>query len=340
MSNIEIVSLIVTIICLVSFSIVFTVLFRNYYTHLIKDVKEGKEDIALIENAIYEEQRKNKTQHKVFSIIGKVLGWSLLGVVIVGFSLSLYSRFTSNNMMFGDTGYIVIASGSMEERNPANTYLDTYDLNDQIKTYDIIEIKKYNSQDDIKLYDVVAFKNEHNVTIVHRIIEIRADGTYLTKGDSNEASDFNIQYDGYLKYENIVGKYTGNNIPTLGIFVVFLQSNSGIITVVSIIYCMLMFDYLKSKYENAIFERSETLINLTNYDLNKEEVDDVSVDYSESLCYKGSRYIFKEGQFVEKIALEDVKDENKTNNTNEKSVKIKTKVLKINNLDSKNDETK
>ena len=46
MSSFEILSLVVTFVCLFSFCIVFTILFRNYNLNAIKDVKEGKEDIA------------------------------------------------------------------------------------------------------------------------------------------------------------------------------------------------------------------------------------------------------------------------------------------------------
>lgn len=337
MTGIEIISLIVTFVCLFSFSVVFTILFKNYYSHQINDVKEGKEDIALIENAILEEKKKNKKTTKAFNIGFKILGWSLLGVVLVGFSFSLYSRFSSNNMMLGDNAYIVIASGSMSYKNSANKYLDTYDLDNQIQTYDIIEVKRYKEQSDVKLYDVVAFKNKNNTTIIHRIIEIRNDGTYLTKGDANEVSDMNNQYDGYLKYEDIIGKYTNNNIPLLGIFIIFLQSNSGIITVVSIVYCMLMFDYFKNKFENAVYERSKMLIELTNYDLDKDEVDDVNISYNESLYYKGFKYNFKDNEFVSKECVKEHDDLKKTLNNEQtiKSAKIKTKNLKINKLGSK-----
>ena len=337
MTGIEIISLIVTIICLFSFSVVFTILFKNYYSHLIKDVKDGKEDIALIENAIEEEKKKNKKTTKAFHLAGKIAGWSLLGIVLVGFSFSLYSRFSSNNMMLGNNAYIVIASGSMSYKNPTNKYLQTDNLNNQIQTYDIIEVKRYNEQKDVKLYDVVAFKNKNDITIVHRIIEIRQDGTYLTKGDANDISDINNQYEGYLKYDDIIGKYTGNNIPLLGIFIVFLQSNSGIITVVSIVYCMIMFEYFKNKYENVVYERSKMLIELTNYDLSKELVDDIDISYNESLCYKGYKYNFKDNEFVSKEVIEkqdDLKQISHEKNAT-KVAKIKTKNLKINKLGSK-----
>lgn len=342
MSNVEIVSLIVTIVCLVSFCIVFTILFKYYYAHQINNIKEGKEDIALIDNALYEEQKGSSSTRKVVSLVGKVASWCLLGVVVVGFSFALYSRFSNNVMMLGNNAYIVIASGSMEERNSANTYLDTYDLNNQINTYDMIEITRYENQSQVKLYDVVAFKNKNNVTIVHRIIEIRSDGTYVTRGDSNAVSDTNSQYEGYLKYENIIGKYTSNRIPMVGLFVIFLQSNAGIITIASVIYCMFMFDHFRVKHENALYERTDMLLKLTNYDMGKEEVDDMTVSFNESLYYKGEKYNFKDGVFVFKESVDNVTIEEKEEKQEERAeevttVKIKTKVLKVNKLDSKND---
>ena len=53
MSKIEILSLIITLICVASFATVFTVLFRHYYKGMISDVKDGKLDIELIDNALY-----------------------------------------------------------------------------------------------------------------------------------------------------------------------------------------------------------------------------------------------------------------------------------------------
>ena len=63
MSNVEIIALIVTIICLLSFCLVFTFLFRHYYLNLIKDVNEGKEDIDLIDSGRKEIKEKESIKN-------------------------------------------------------------------------------------------------------------------------------------------------------------------------------------------------------------------------------------------------------------------------------------
>ena len=160
MSSIEIIALIVTIVCLVSFSIVFTVLFRHYYKSNISTIESGEEDLALIDYAIEEEKAKKKKFKKAIRISLKVLSYFIFGVILIFFGISLYSRFSNNVMPFGDTSLIVIATGSMSEVNDSNDYIYEHNLNNQFNAYDIISISKYKNQEEIDLYDVIAFKND------------------------------------------------------------------------------------------------------------------------------------------------------------------------------------
>lgn len=306
MSNIEMVSLIVTVVCVLSFSVVFTILFRNYYLGQINNIKYGKEDIAIIDNAIYESQRSKKTSSKVLGICGKILSWLLLGGVAVGFTFSLITRLTDNTIVIGNTSMIVIATGSMSERNPRNEYLDTYNLYNQFDAYDIIEISKYESQDEVQLYDVVAFKNKNDTTIVHRIIEILDDGTYITRGDSNASSDNGSHYLTSLSFDKIVGKYTGNHIKLAGIFIIFLQSNSGIITVVSVLYCILMFDRYRVKYYKTVDQRTKYLIDTIKFDVETSTIEEVEARYLEVFKYKEDEFTFdEEGKFIDPNSPKD-----------------------------------
>lgn len=303
MSKIEILSLVITALALISFSAVFTVLFKHYYQSLTEKVLEGKEDIDLIDSAIYESKQKAKKRTKVMRIVHKVFGYTVLAVLIAGIGVGIYGRATGNAMPLGDTTAIVVASGSMSQKNEANTYLVENNLNNQFNTYDIIEIKKYNSQDDVKQYDVVAFKNADGTVIIHRIVSlnvVEGETCYLTRGDSNNASDNGTQYSTFLHYSDIVGYYTGNRVQTIGIAIIFLQSNSGIITILAVLYALLMQDYLRGKYEKVANERTNMLVELLDYDLNKEEADDLDTSYSESLIYKGIEYRFLGGKFIEK----------------------------------------
>lgn len=314
MSSIEIISLIVTIICLLSFSLVFTYLFRHYYYSNIKEIEEGKADIDLIDNALYEYKKSKNKVNKVLSVTGKVFSYLLLIVVLFFFGTSLYSRFSGNNMVFGDTSYIVIATGSMSEKNKYNDYLfdqkllSEYDLNNQFDAYDVIGVTKYKSQEEIKLYDVIAFKGKDDVIYVHRIIEIRDDGTYVTRGDSNARSDNGTLYEGYLSYNKIVGKYNSSRVKGIGIFVIFIQSNGGIITIISIVYCMFMFDYYRDKYNESIERRTKFILDGLNIDIsnfNESDLEKFKLRFSEKLIYEDKEFNIKNYQFKDVNSLDE-----------------------------------
>lgn len=319
MSNIEILSLVVTAICLISFCLVFTFLFRSYYLSNIESITKGRDDVAIIEFALeeYKESKDNK-KGKVKKTISQIASYSVLAVVLVFFGFSVYSRFFNNNLLFGDTGYVVISSGSMSERNPANTYLETYHLDNQFNTYDIIGIEKYDSQDDIKLYDVVSFYGQDNIIYVHRVVGINSNGTYVTRGDSNNVDDTNRLYEGYLTYDRIIGHYTNFRIQLVGVFVIFLQSNSGIITIISIIYCLLMFDHFKGKYEEAVYARKDLLIK--DLEINLETLEDPNKVFIykdlEKLYFKNFEYTYEEGKYIKKLEL----SENELNKVKEESI--------------------
>ena len=330
MSSIEIIALIVTIVCLVSFSIVFTVLFRHYYKSNMATIESGEEDLALIDYAIEEEKAKKKKSKKVIRISLKVLSYFIFGVILIFFGISLYSRFSNNVMPFGDTSLIVIATGSMSEVNDSNDYIYEHNLNNQFNAYDIISISKYKNQEEIDLYDVIAFKNDDGDTIVHRITEIitldSGEEVYITRGDANAVDDTYNQYSSYLSYDAIIGKYNGFRIPGIGIFVIFLQSNAGIITIIAIAYCLFMFDFYNARYENLITERTNKLVELLDYDLEKNNIDELNLIYKEELIYQNNIYTFIKGEFVSK---EEIKDENTLKKINDYLVFIKTQDEKV-----------
>ena len=302
MKPIEILSLVITALCVISFSIVFTVLFRRFYLHNIEDVKAGKQDIELLDNAVAEEKAKKNKNRKIARLVVKIVSYVALAGVAFVFAVAIYGRFTNNTMLLGNRSLVVIASGSMSERNKDNTYLDYYNLNNQFNTYDIIGISKYKNQDAVKQYDVVAFKNTEGKTIVHRIIDIKIVGTeirYDTRGDSNNASDNGTQYQGYLSFKDIIGYYNGFRMQNVGIFVIFLQSNAGIITILAVVYCLFMFDHYNSKYEAEVDKRTKLLVELLKFNLQEERKDEIITTYLEQLTFQGKKFVFLNGEVVE-----------------------------------------
>ena len=316
MSKFEILSLIITIVCLTSFCIVFTILFRNYNLNAIKDVKQGKEDIELIDNVLLDEKKKKTKKTKTLKIIGRVTYYILYIIVFTFFSFSLVSRILDNSMLFNNSGFVVIASGSMSEKHQDNKYLFDNNLNDQIDTYDIIGISKYNKIEDVKLYDIIAFKDKTGRTIVHRIVSLKENELannieIVTKGDASSTLDNYSLYDNYLNYEDIIGHYNHKKVPLIGSFVIFLQSNSGIITILSIGYCVVMFDFYRNKLEKAILERTNLLIELIDYDVSNPSLTNY---FKQELVYRGYKYIFNEGNFIEKIKIDDSNIQSETEN--------------------------
>ena len=290
MSSIEIISLVVTIVCLLSFCVAFTFLFRHYYRSETDNVLTGREDPALLEDIAISEEKSGDRKKKALTLSFKIAGYVVLALVAAFFVMTLVARFNSGVLFFGDKAPLVIATGSMSEKNDENDYLFDNGLDNQFDAYDIIGIERYDRPEEVQLYDVVAYRSMEGEIIVHRIVEIR-EGGYVTRGDANATSDTGMTYEGLLSYDDILGRYNGFRIQGVGSLIVFLQSNAGIITIVSILYCFVMFDRFSSKYEQALEQRKEYLLSELPFDAKDEESrEKVTVRFQEELTYRDKTY--------------------------------------------------
>ena len=224
-------------------------------------------------------------------------------IMIPFFALSLINKFSGNVTMIADRGLIVVATGSMSEKNPANEYIITNDLDNQFDAYSIIVIEKVERDSQLKLYDVISFVNDKGINVIHRIIgaSLNSEGKiqYETRGDSNNASD---TYRPTI--EDIQGKYVGKHIPMVGVFVLFMQSSIGLITVASLIYCLIMIDHFTNKILKAQNERLEHLSQAIDYET-ETELGKMKAHYTETIYYKGISYKFNEEGFIDKEEIED-----------------------------------
>ena len=91
----------------------------------------------------------------------------------------------------------------------------------------------------------------------------------------------------------------------LGVFVLFMQSSIGIITVASLIYCLLMIDYFTNKILKAQNIRLEQLSKAIDYQT-ETELGTMKAHFTETIYYKGISYTFNEDGFINK---EEIKDE-------------------------------
>ena len=220
--------------------------------------------------------------------------------------------------MIGDNAVMVVASGSMSQKDESNDYLFTYNLNNQFQTYDMITLTKVSNQSQLEMYDVIAFRNNKNINVIHRIINIEyVDGVakYTTRGDANAATD---SY--HPTFNDVIGKYTGKRIPAIGIFIMFFQSYAGIITVASVVYCMFMISHFSRKSDEASEERTELLSNVFDFNsLNEEEIDSMNQGFNQYVYYQGYKYIFGENGFISK---EEMNNEEKLQYNQNEIIKV------------------
>ena len=283
---------------------IFTILYRTYANSAVAEYGAGKCDVELIDETILTNIKNAKTHRKVLKTVKRVICWVLIAIMVPFLLISVYSKVADGVAMVGGRGMIAVASGSMSEKNSANSYLANID--NQFNTYDMIMIQKVERQSELQLYDVIAYVNDEGVNIIHRIVGFQQTASglrFVTRGDSNNADD---EYKPSM--DDVLGEYTGKRIPYVGVFLMFLQSYSGIVTVAAIIYCLIMIESVGNKIYDA---REDRLLFLQeSIDFKSDMVQDGNIDssFTETVYFKDYAYTFDEHGFVSKTLISDMTD--------------------------------
>ncbi|MCD8195295.1 MAG: signal peptidase I [Coprobacillus sp.] len=310
MTNQEIIVLVVTVIALLAFVLVITILYYHYIKSSMNAVQNGSKDIELLDRIVYENQPKVVRRQRAGRITKNVIYYLVLVILIPVFVFGIYSRATSGVASFGSYTVLVVGSGSMSEKNEANTYLRTYSLNDQLQTYDMIVVKKV-EQSQISRYDTVAYRDNTGTIIIHRIISVTRDndtGTvlYETRGDANNASDAYL-----ITYNDIIGRYTGQRVPYLGMVITFFQSWAGIATILAVIYTMVIISSFNHRYDKVVYDR-EVILN-DSFDIDSMNLDtykEMEIKQGEKIYYQGNTYEYTSDlKFTKREMTEDEKKE-------------------------------
>lgn len=312
MQILSIIPTIVTFIGVVSFAVLFTILYKTYATSQIEEIKSGKRDIEIIDEVIHNRQEKVIKRKKIVKICKTVFYYLALAIVVPVFIFSLYSKIMNNVLMIGGKTLMVVASPSMSVVHEINKYVKNNNLTDQFDQYDIIYLEKIKSPNELNKYDVICFKNDEGINIIHRIRDIKTlngQVRYITRGDANNEDD---PYSPV--FEDIVGRYTAKKINGIGIFIIFLQSAAGIITIVSLVYCLVMIDRNAEKINKVQKERAKKLAKVIDYS-NETESKALTAKYHETIYYKGVAYTFDENGFVEQTQTEQ--ESHEENNSDE-----------------------
>lgn len=299
MSSLDIIALVVTVLALTGFSAVFTLLFGSYSKSVVQNYKDGKNDTELITSFVNDKLNHKNVKKQRWAFVRRVIGSVIAAFVCIFFVLAVINRISGNSVVLGDKMLMVVASGSMSEKHSNNEYyLNGRD--DQFPTYSIILLEKVNSPDELKQYDVIAYVNDKGVNIIHRIFRINSDGTYTTRGDANPDSD-----NDHPPFDRVIGKYTGKYLPTIGIFILFFQSYSGIATILAIIYCMIMIDNRNKAMNDAKNQRMSVLEEALNL-CEVAVIENLTVEYVETLYLNKFIYTFEPNGLVTEEIREEI----------------------------------
>ncbi len=119
-------------------------------------------------------------------------------------------------------------------------YVLTGSMSPSVKAGDMIVTRTVDVKD-LKEGDIITFRTVDNTLITHRILRVNEDGSFITKGDSNNVEDIDLK----AHRENIVGRYFFK-IPKGGYIIKFIQSPIGLIIFIFIPAIMLIWGEIRS----------------------------------------------------------------------------------------------
>ncbi|WP_053366863.1 signal peptidase I [Bacillus sp. FJAT-27245] len=150
----------------------------------------------------------------VLRIFSKLITLSLVVILLISLYVMVSSRITGGQPSIMGNQLMLVLSGSMEPN---------------IQTGSVVGIKPIENLSLLNKGDIITFYSpihEDKRIITHRIKEVRGQGDFLefiTQGDNNPAQDPMP-----VPAHNVIGKFSGIDIPYAGYILKFLQSKKGI----------------------------------------------------------------------------------------------------------------
>ena len=229
----------VFLICLIVFALLAGI-FTWFTVYVIKTgvklINLGAEDEKIKTEYV---KTKNATKRaRALSIFDKVFSLVVCTLVIAFFGVSACVNIESTKTVSDVPVIQVVKSASMATRYEENEYLFKYNIQDQIKAFDLITVYKLPDEKDLKLYDIVVYEVD-DMLVVHRIVGIEepnaehSERYFRLQGDAVHVPDkFPVTYN------QMKGIYRGERIPFIGSFVVFMQSPAGYLCILLVLFVM------------------------------------------------------------------------------------------------------
>lgn len=166
--------------------------------------------------------------------IGRLIVDILIWILVVFAAIITISVFSSQA-----NGGVANFFGNMPITIQTNSMSPTFHAGDLIFDKKVSNVKDLKQGDIITFWTVIQGKRVMNT---HKIVDIRTDGSFVTRGDANNKNDDRIVVSG-----DIIGKYSGSKINGLGKTLDFLQSPMGFMFIV-VLPLLLFFLYQVYKF--------------------------------------------------------------------------------------------
>ena len=226
------------LLCLITFT-----LLTGVFTVLVAWLLKLK--CQVIDAGIDDEKIKieyQKSQAKKPSVIGKVIDSFVLvfccTLLVVAFSFSGYVSAKEHKVANGIPTLNVVKSDSMSYVNKDNQYVKPGQVTNQLQMFDLIVVYKLPKEEDLKINDIVVYEVDGDL-VIHRIVAIEEPNEkhkerhFLLHGDANKYPDYFP-----VTYSQMKGIYTGDKLPMVGSFILFLQSPAGYLCMLLMVFAI------------------------------------------------------------------------------------------------------
>ena len=146
---------------------------------------------------------------------------------------------------------------------------------------DLIFVKKVDPKT-LEVGDIITYisNDKEGSIITHRIVSIYEDGSFETKGDYSPGYDRDP-----VKYEQVVGKYTGR-VAGAGDMAMFFQTPTGVIVLIGVpLVAILVVDFFQKRKENdqVSSEKAELEAELARLRAEKQQQEEASKEEVEEV---------------------------------------------------------
>ena len=112
MSSFELTAALTTSLGVITFAVIFTILYSFYTRSSIREVRVGKRDISLMDEYIYGLQPGVKVRRRIWSVLKGIVFYGFILLLIPVFILSVVNRVNGSVTMLQDKALMIVGSGS------------------------------------------------------------------------------------------------------------------------------------------------------------------------------------------------------------------------------------